>query len=169
MQSKRNQTQAKNIHYNRKILPCHFASRQPRRDQSISRCNQNAIITRSIARRCCITSNFARRCSYPDKKDKFTARLNFWRGIFVTLPAKIFAALLHFSRGVAALIAPRCSKSLDFNDIFPCKINILAPLRGKSSPLRGKSSGKNKDPLRGKSSPLRGKSSVNFRSAQRAI
>lgn len=70
-------TQAKNSPYNRKIAFWHFASRQPRRDQSISRCNQNAIITRSIARRCCIASNFARRCSYSDKKDKFTARLNF--------------------------------------------------------------------------------------------
>jgi len=89
-------TQAKNIHYNGKIAFWHFASRKPRRDQSISPCNQNAIITRSIARRCCIASKFTRRCGYPDKKDKFTARLNFWHGIFATLPAKIFAALLHF-------------------------------------------------------------------------
>jgi len=80
MQSKCNQTQAKNIHYNGKILLLHFARRPPRRDQSISRCNQNAIITRSIARRCCIASKFTRRCGYPDRKDKFTARLNFARG-----------------------------------------------------------------------------------------
>jgi hypothetical protein len=73
-------TQAKNIHYNRKIAFWHFASRQPRRDQSNLRCNQNAIITRSIARPRCIASNFARRCGYPDRKDKFTARLNFARG-----------------------------------------------------------------------------------------
>jgi hypothetical protein len=78
-------TQAKNIHYNRKILPCHFARCNSRRDQSKLRCNQNAIITRSIARLRCIASKFARRCGYPDKKDKFTARLNFARGIFATM------------------------------------------------------------------------------------
>jgi hypothetical protein len=70
-------TQAKNTHYNRKILLLHFARCNPRRDQSNLRCNQNAIITRSIARRRCIASKFTRRCGYPDKKDKFTARLNF--------------------------------------------------------------------------------------------
>jgi len=57
-----------------------------------------------------IAAFFARHCSYPDKKDKFTARLNFLRGIFVTLPAKIFAALLHFLRGVAALPMLQCRK-----------------------------------------------------------
>jgi len=77
-------TQAKNTQYNRKILPCYFARCNSRRDQSNLRCNQNAIITRSIARRRCIASNFTRHCSYPDRKDKFTARLNFERGIFVT-------------------------------------------------------------------------------------
>ena len=104
-------TQAKNTHYNRKIAFWHFVSRQPRRDQLISRCNQNAIITRSIARRCCIASNFARRCSYPDKTNQLNIRLNFARGKIASLPAKIFAALLHFLRGLAALTMPRCRKS----------------------------------------------------------
>lgn len=101
MQSNCNQTQAKNIHYNGKILPCYFARCNLRRDQSISHCNQNAIITRSIARRRCIASKFTRRCGYPDRKDKFTARLNFARGIFATtIGAR--------RRCIAAFFAPRC-------------------------------------------------------------
>jgi len=93
-------TQAKNIPYNRKIAISHFASRNSRRDQSNSRCNQNAIITRSIARR----------CGYPDKTNKLNIRLNFVCGKNASLPAKNFAALLHFLRGLAALTMPRCRK-----------------------------------------------------------
>lgn len=101
MQSKCNQTQAKNTHYNRKILPWRFARCNSRRNKSISRCNQNAIITRSIARRCCIASKFTRRCGYPDRKDKFTARLNFACGIFATtIGARLCC--------IAAFFAPRC-------------------------------------------------------------
>ena len=62
-------------------------------------------------------------------------------------------AMQHFPRGVAALIAPRCSKSLMFNDIFPCKINILAPSVEKVHPSVEKAQGKINTPYVEKAHP----------------
>jgi hypothetical protein len=146
-------TQAKNTQYNRKIAFWHFANRQPRRDQSKSRCNQNAIITRSIARRRCIASKFARRCSYSDRKDKFTARLNFARGKNASQNENARGCNAAFSRCIAACIAPRCGKSLMFNDIFPCKINNLAPSVEKAHPSVEKAQGKINTPSEEKAHP----------------
>jgi len=58
-----------------------------------------------------IAAFFARHCSYPDKKDKCTARLNFLRGITVTLPAKIFTEVLQHMSGVEAVPRLQCRKS----------------------------------------------------------
>ena len=62
-------------------------------------------------------------------------------------------AMQHFLRGVAALIALHCSKSLMFNDIFPCKINILAPSVEKAHPSVEKAQAKIKPPSVEKAHP----------------
>jgi hypothetical protein len=62
-------------------------------------------------------------------------------------------ALQHFSRCIAAWIVPRCSKSLMFNDIFPCKINNLAPSVEKAHPSVEKAQGKINTPYVEKAHP----------------